>query len=88
MIGKHQDNDRGSGGKEYDNFQQVMNLFSFPPVEDNLLSTELSPVKGVNSVLTYIMGDVQQAVLCEFWIKLSKTENCSVVNSDVLLGFG
>ena len=51
-FGKHQDNYRGSGGKESDNFQQVMNLISFPPVEDNLVSTELSPVKGVNSVLT------------------------------------
>ena len=29
-----------------------MNLISFPSVEDNLVSTELSPVKGVNSVLT------------------------------------
>ena len=42
----------GLGEKEYDSFQPVMNLISFPPVEDNLLSTELSPVKGVNSVLT------------------------------------
>ena len=31
-----------------------MHLISFPPVEDNLVSTELSPVKGVNSVLTKV----------------------------------
>ena len=53
-IGKHPINHRGAGGKEYDNFQPVMSLISFPPVEDNLVSTELSPVKGVNSVLTKI----------------------------------
>ena len=41
-----------SGRKEYDNFQQVMSLISFPPVEDNLVSTELSHVKALNSVLT------------------------------------
>ena len=29
-----------------------MSLIFFPPVDDNLVSTELSPVKGVNSVLT------------------------------------
>ena len=29
-----------------------MSLISFPPVEDNLVSTELSPVNGVNLVLT------------------------------------
>ena len=45
----------GAGGKEYDSFQQVMILISFPPVEDNLVSAELSPVKGVNSVLTLFL---------------------------------
>ena len=50
---KHPVNHRGAGRKEYDNFQQVMSLIFFPPVEDNLVSTELSPVKGVNSVLTF-----------------------------------
>ena len=65
---KHPVNHRGSGGKEYDSFQPVMNQIFFrpersapqalptvalgvPPVEDNLVSTELSPVKGVNSYL-------------------------------------
>ena len=43
-----------SGRKEYDNFQQVMSLISFPPVEDNLVSPELRPVKVLNLVLTNI----------------------------------
>ena len=51
-MGKQTVNHRGSGGKKYDSFQPVMNLIFFPPVEDNLVSTELIPVKGVNSVLT------------------------------------
>ena len=38
-----------------------MSLISFPPVEDNLVSTELRPVKGVNSVLTLLgLGYVSQ----------------------------
>ena len=41
-MSKHQDNDRGAGGKEYDDFQQVMSLIFFPPVEDNLVRTELT----------------------------------------------
>ena len=55
LISKHPINHRGAGGKEYDSFQPVMNLIFFPPVEDKLVSAELSPVKGVNSVLTIIL---------------------------------
>ena len=52
LKGKHQNNHRGSGGKESNNFQRAMHLNSFPPVDNKNVSTELNPTKGFNSVLT------------------------------------